>query len=395
MNSFRIYGGKIVTPEAVIENGTVTVDSGKIVDIGATALLRSGPDDIDVRGQWIFPGIVDSHSDAIETEIQPRVRSLFPVEQAFRELERKLAGQGITTMYHALGLADANAKSAVRNKDTIEEIVSAAHRLQHEGALIRHRIHLRFEITKLEMVEFVERLLADKHVHQLSFTDHTPGQGQFRNLALFRENAIRQQKIQEGEAEHYVSKQLDKEKVDASKLKEIADLAYRQGIPIASHDDDTMDKLNWVEQLHSRISEFPIELSVAKEARRRGMYVAMGAPNLLLGHSTSNNLSAQDAIKEDAVDFLCSDYYPPSLLLAAFKLYRLGYDMSYAANLVSLNPAKALGIDQATGSLELGKAADILVVDERNGHPFITHTLVEGRCVSKLNDRLTVAQIEV
>lgn len=389
MNTYRIYGGNIVTPGAVVQNGTVTVDSGKIVDIGTTAPLRTGPDDIDASGQWIFPGIVDSHSDAIETEIQPRVRSVFPIETAFRELERKLTGQGITTMYHALGLAEANAKSAVRNKGTIEEIVSAANRLQRKGALIRHRIHLRFEITNLQVVDFVERLLEDKLVHQLSFTDHTPGQGQFRNLSLFRENAIGQQKIREGEAEQFLNRQLDKEKVDASKLREIADLAYNQGIPIASHDDDTFEKLTWVAQLHSRISEFPIELSVAKEAKRRGMYVALGAPNLLLGRSTSNNLSALDAVKEDAVDFLCSDYYPPSLLLAAFKLYRLGFGMSYAANLVSLNPAKALGIDEKTGSLELGKSADILVVDEREGHPFITHTLVEGRIVNKMKDLLT------
>jgi imidazolonepropionase-like amidohydrolase len=44
-----------------------------------------------------------------------------------------------------------------------------------------------------------------------------------------------------------------------------------------------------------------------------------------------------------------------------------------------LNPARAVGIDQWTGSLEEGKAADFLIVDPSKGRPQILKTFVGGR----------------
>lgn len=387
MGTFRIYGGRIVTPGRVIENGTLAIEDGRIADISAHAPQRISSGDIDAGGQWVLPGFVDSHSDAIEQEIQPHVRSLLPVSMALRELERKLAGQGITSMYHALGLVAAHQLKAVRTPEMVGAIVAAIHRTYADLPLIRHKVHIRFEITSLEMVDFVEKLLQDGLVHQLSFTDHTPGQGQYRSLDLFRINTLQQGKVSEEEANRYMTAQLTREKVDAARLKGMADLASAQGIPIASHDDDTIEKLDWASRLHATISEFPIQLDVAREARKRGMHVAMGAPNLVRGESTNNNLSALEAVQHDAVDMLCSDYYPPSLLHAVFKLRGLGHDMTHAVNLVSLNPAKALGIDRDAGSLEPGKAADLVLAREWNGLPLVTGTWVNGEQVFKMNYR--------
>lgn len=387
MSAYRIVRGRIVTPSQVIEQGTIAIENGKISEISADSPIRIGDHDIDADGQWVLPGFIDSHSDAIETEIQPRVRAVFDIEFAVRELERKLAACGITTMYHALGLSEAQAKRDVRTKEAIGAILSAIDRLRRETSLIRHRVHLRFEITNTEMADFVEQLIGDRSIHQLSFTDHTPGQGQYRNHDLYRQNAIEQLRVPESEAGWFVRTQTAKAKVDGHKLKLLADLANRHGIPIASHDDDTVAKLIWATEHHARISEFPIELQVAKEAKRRGLYVAMGAPNVLLGRSSSHNLSALEAIREGAVDMLCSDYYPSSLLLAVFELHRMGYDMPYAANMASLHPAQALGIDRHLGSIEQGKEADILLVREDQGTPFLTRTLVAGEEVCRMSYR--------
>lgn len=387
MEAYRIFGGKIVTADRVIENGTIAVENGMIVDISPRPPERPGQRDIDAEGHWILPGIIDSHSDAIENEIQPRPRTLLDVQSAFVELERKLAAHGITTIYHALSVADNPVKRTVRNPDVFQRIIEVMN--NRSLTLIRHRIHLRFEITHLDLIDFVEKLIAEQAIHQLSFTDHTPGQGQYRELGMYRQNLLSRNKLSDQEADAYIQGQMEREKADTQRLRAMAEMAVNRHIPIASHDDDSVEKLIWLSEVLATISEFPIELEVAKEAKRRGMHVVMGAPNLLLGRSTSGNLSALDAIRADVVDMLCSDYYPPSLLQAVFTLLHMGCDMPYAVNKVSLNPAKALGIDAYTGTLAPGKSADMLLVREHAGNPLLLRTIVRGQTVSMMNYRST------
>ena len=69
---------------------------------------------------------------------------------------------------------------------------------------------------------------------------------------------------------------------------------------------------------------------------------------------------------------LCSDYYPaallhyPAALLHAVMSLVTGGDAALpeAFRLVTLNPARALGLDDALGSIEPGKTADLIVIDE-------------------------------
>jgi alpha-D-ribose 1-methylphosphonate 5-triphosphate diphosphatase len=49
--------------------------------------------------------------------------------------------------------------------------------------------------------------------------------------------------------------------------------------------------------------------------------------------------------------------------------------------MVTLNPARALKIDRDLGSIEFGKCADLVVVEEYNGYPLVRKTLVQGEIV--------------
>ena len=76
------------------------------------------------------------------------------------------------------------------------------------------------------------------------------------------------------------------------------------------------------------------------------MHTLAGAPNVMLGHSHSGNLSAREAVQEGAIDMLCSDYYPAALIDAVFTLHReCSMSLPAAFALVTANPAKAVGID--------------------------------------------------
>ena len=380
-----IYNANIVTPEKVIRNGAITMEDGRIVSIEEGLPTTISTSDINASGSWVIPGLVDSHSDAIEQELEPRPSSTFPIEVSFYELEKKLVGEGITTIYHSMSLLDENAKKWSRQNDTVFSVIENIHRLAKGSHLIRHKTHLRYEITNTSAVEGVERLIMSNKIDQLSFMDHTPGQGQFRDIEVHKQLLMDHRHYTEEETNFLLDEMKKLPKLAVDVIQKMADLAYKNGIPIASHDDDTSEKLLVVKGWNASISEFPIELEVAKKAKEMGLYVVMGAPNALLGKSHSNNLSALEAVKNGVVDIFCSDYYPSSLLHTVFKLHYMNIPMNEAVNMVTINPAKALKIDDEIGSLEVGKKADLLIVSEENQRPVLQSVFVNGKNVCQMN----------
>jgi alpha-D-ribose 1-methylphosphonate 5-triphosphate diphosphatase len=77
---------------------------------------------------------------------------------------------------------------------------------------------------------------------------------------------------------------------------------------------------------------------------------------------------------------LCSDYYPPAMLSAIFTLTARGtLTLPEATRLVTLNPARAVGLAQDLGSLEVGKVADIILVAlDKQRVPVVRRVFVGG-----------------
>ena len=68
------------------------------------------------------------------------------------------------------------------------------------------------------------------------------------------------------------------------------------------------------------IAEFPTTFEAAEASRKHGMNVLMGAPNIVRGGSHSGNVAASELAQLGLLDILSSDYYPASLLDAAFRV---------------------------------------------------------------------------
>ncbi|MDF2958776.1 MAG: alpha-D-ribose 1-methylphosphonate 5-triphosphate diphosphatase [Paenibacillus sp.] len=381
----RIYGGNIVTPNGILINGTIVIEDGMIVDLQPSSTGMNTAADCDASGLWVLPGMIDVHSDAIEHEMTPRPTSRFPLPFSFYELERKLACQGITMIYHSLSMHGENAQNEIRRNQSVKSFAEQIVALRHQQHLIRHKVHLRFEVTNLQAVPFIEELIENGVIEQLSFMDHTPGQGQYRDLELQKRFIMERQNKSEAEVLQLLEERKTRPKVEGLQLIQLAGLARSKGIPVASHDDDSIEKLDLVTEWNAVISEFPVDMEVAVEAKRRGLHVVMGAPNVMLGRSHSNNLSAQEAVHAGVVDILCSDYYPPAMLRAVFLLYHQGISLPEAVNMVSLNPAKALGLDKDHGSIEIGKKADLLLVREHQQCPVIQKVWVGGQLVCQMD----------
>ncbi len=374
-----IVNGTVVSPEGLLENASVVVEGGRIASVGMGGMTLEKPV-VDASGLLVLPGFIDLHSDAVESEIQPRPGGRFPVEMSLVELDKRLAGCGITTMFHSLSFS-ATDKNEMRRADVARSVVLDIHALSSRLS-VRNLIHARYEIIDAECAPLMEALIREGWVHLFSIMDHTPGQGQFVSMDHF--------KAYYGTVDHMTAEELEilaerrleaRRRLDTAHVEHLAALCREHGVPMASHDDDSAEKVAWLRNLGIRFCEFPVNAEAAEAASRLGLHVLMGAPNILRGESLTGNLSGREAVRRGWCDVIASDYAPASMLHAVFELHRLGVaPLHELVNMVSLNPSCAVGMDGKTGAIRPGLSADLVLVDPEEV-PRIRTTFVEGRPV--------------
>lgn len=399
-DSCIIRGGTVVCPDRVLPDHDVVVIDGRIAAIAPQAAgeLDGEPNAsagvlpiVDACGAFVTPGMVDVHSDYVENVASPRPSVVMDLNASLYKADRELVSHGVTTIFHSLSVYGAHIfdHKPIRDFSNVSALIEAVARLrggEERDHLIRHRLHMRVEVDSVDLYDDVERCLRSGKVDLLSFMDHTPGQGQYRDMAVFSETLKGYRDLTDEEVACIARQQQESDKLTAAQMAALAALARAQGVSVASHDDDSIGKVEAMAALDASISEFPISLEVAHGARERGMHTLAGAPNVMLGHSHSGNLSAREAVTAGAVDMLCSDYYPAALLDAVFALRdECGVPIEQAFALVTVNPARAAGIDGEVGSLEVGKRADVLLVREiacaERTMPVVTRAFVGGHSV--------------
>ncbi|EKN65922.1 phosphonate metabolism protein PhnM [Neobacillus bataviensis LMG 21833] len=391
---YLITNGKIVTEAAILEGFDLLIKENRIEQIAFRGEIpvEETMEVIDAAGGFISPGFIDLHSDYIESMAAPRPTSLMNFHLSLREAEKELIAHGITTMFHSLSLFKFTeyAYKPIREPENVRKFIDLIEQSHTNSHLVRHRFHARFEIDNVDEVDNLKSYIAEKKVHLISFMDHTPGQGQYRDLEVYRHTVKGYNDISDAEIDRIITKHLTKEKVAIEAMQEIAQAAAENHIAIASHDDDSLEKLELVKSLGAQISEFPITMEIAKMAKEQGLYTVAGAPNVLLGGSHSGNLSAAEAIKEKAIDILCSDYYPAAMLHSIFELHqKYDLDLAQMFKLVTINPAKAVNLDHEIGSIKEGKKADLLIIEKiQPDFPVITAVMVDGKLIQKTNYRI-------
>jgi len=278
-------------------------------------------------------------------------------------------------------------RKPIRDPENVRKFIEIIELTRSGRYLIRHRFHARFEINNVKEVDQLKAYMANNKVHLVSFMDHTPGQGQYRDLQVFRRMVKSYSVFKDEEIDQLIMRDQAKEKLTIEAMQEIAELAEKMGIAIASHDDDSLEKLELVHSLKTTISEFPITMEIACQAQAKGMYTMAGAPNILLGGSHNGNLSAPEAIMANNIDILCSDYYPPALLHGVFTMHeKYGVSLVDMFRLVTINPAKAVHMDHEIGSIKAGKKADLLVIENiEPNYPVITMVMAEGKLTQITN----------
>lgn len=377
MSTTYLTHATLVLPDRVLHDSAMLLRDGEIVAIEPDA-APAGADVIDLRGHTVMPGLIDVHCDAIEKEAEPRANVLFPLDFAVAQVDRRNAAAGITTPYHALSFA--SNQFGVRNNDTAATLVRAVAAYARHG-LVDNRIHCRYEVTDAAAVPVLETLMAEGVVDLLSVMDHSPGQGQFKTLDAYLTYMMGNHGMSREEAADAAAQKSAELDGAPERINRLVAQAHALGIPTASHDDDSPQRIAAMQALGVRMSEFPINLETAQAASTHRLPTILGAPNVLRGKSQSGSMRAIDAIHAGVGNILCSDYQPSTLIAAAFAAARLAeLPLNEALALVSANPADACLLDDR-GRLLPGKRADVIAVASVAGQPLVTHTWSAGRLV--------------
>ncbi len=369
----------LVLPDRVLQDSALLIEDGRIAAIEPDpATVPALANVIALPGHTAMPGLIDVHCDAIEKEVEPRANVLFPMDFAVAQVDRRNAAAGITTPYHALSFA--NNQFGVRNNDTAAALVRtmAAYR---DHSLVDNRIHCRYEVTDAAAVPVLEMLMLEGVVDLLSVMDHSPGQGQFKTLDAYLAYMIGNHGMSREQAADAAAKKAEQRDGAHERVRRLLSRAHDLGVPTASHDDDSPQRIAAMQALGVRMSEFPINLDTAQAAAAHALPTIFGAPNVLRGRSQSGSMRAIDAIQAGVGDILCSDYQPSTLVAAAFAAARLaGLPLNEAAALVTANPADACLLHDR-GRLAPGMRADVIAVADVAGQPMVTHTWTAGRLV--------------
>ncbi|HEP1066339.1 alpha-D-ribose 1-methylphosphonate 5-triphosphate diphosphatase [Klebsiella aerogenes] len=371
---------KLVLEDETI-NGSLEVQEGRIYAFAESQSRLPGA--LDGEGGWLLPGLIELHTDNLDKFFTPRPKVDWPAHSAMSSHDALMVASGITTVLDAVAIGDV--RDGGDRLENLEKMINAVEETQKRGLnRAEHRLHLRCELPHHTTLPLFEKLVDREPVTLVSLMDHSPGQRQFANREKYREYYQGKYQLSGEQMLRFEEEQMALAATWSQPNRQaIAAMCRERQIALASHDDATHEHVAESHRLGSVIAEFPTTLAAAQASRQHGMNVLMGAPNIVRGGSHSGNVAAHQLATSGLLDILSSDYYPASLLDAAFRIADSddnAFTLAQAVRLVSKHPAQALGLHDR-GVIAEGKRADLVLAHRRGEHVHIDHVWRQGKRV--------------
>ncbi|HEU5217279.1 MAG TPA: amidohydrolase family protein [Gemmatimonadales bacterium] len=392
----------ITATHGTIDKGTILIRNGKIAAVGKDLAIPPGAQVIDGTGKYVMPGIIDAHSHSSGEAINEGSRSVTAqvrMQDVLREdaigMYRELAG-GVTTLNVLHGSANTiggqNAVVKIRWGLPIDSMLFAGappgikfalgeNVRQTNGGQIPGRPQ-RYPRTRMG----VEELLRE------SFTRAREYQAEWKAYDAAKSA------LKKGEAEPIPPRkdlQLDAlvEILEGKRL--VHAHSYRS--------DEILMLLKVAKDFGFRIASLQHVLEGYKIADE---IAAAGTGASTFADNWAYKLEAFDAIPFNAALMAergvkvsinsDSDERARRLYQEAAKAMKYGgASEEEAIRMITLNAAWQLGIDKMTGSIDVGKDADLAIF---NGHPFapasrVEMTLIDGRVFFDRNKAPTLESL--
>lgn len=369
----------LTAARGTLENTDILIRDGKISRIGKNLAAGAGARVIDATGKYVTPGIIDAHSHAMMDAINEgslSVTSMTRIRDVLNPSDiaiyRALAG-GVTAanLLHGSANAIGGQNSTVKFKfgKPIEDFVIAD---APSG-------------IKFAMGENPKR---SSQTFQPGQTPRYP-RTRMGTLEVMRDAFVRARDYKQAWDDYRAKKTSVRPRRDIE-LEPIVEILEGKRLVHAHgyRSDEHLNLLLLADEFGFRVATLQHGLEaykIAPEIARRGTGVSIFAD------SWSYKLEAYDSIPYNAYILWKngvvvsinsdSDERIRRLNLDAAKMMKYGgVPEEEALKMITLNPAKQLGIDKRTGSIEQGKDADIAIW---NAHPFSVYsrvdmTLVEG-----------------
>ena len=365
-----------------IQAGTIVVRGGKITAVGANAAIPAGMRVIDGTGKFVMPGIIDAHSHAalegginegsesVTPEVQVQVKNDDPV------IYRALAG-GVTAALLLHGSANTiGGQSRVIKMRWGAPVDS----MYFKGA---------FRIVKFALGENVTRASSTAPENERRFPMSRMGV-EFTVNYWFQKAKEYDQEWKDYRASVKASPSLIMPRRDL-RLEALVDI-LRGDLKVHSHSyrgDEILMLIRVAEENGFKVHTFQHVLEGYKVADEMAKHGAMA--------STFADMWAYKAEAWDAIPFNMALMSERGVVVSVNsdsderirRLYQeAGIGVRYgnmsvneALKMVTLNPAKQLGVDKMVGTLETGKDGDIAVF---SAHPFapeamVEYTIVDGK----------------
>jgi len=357
-----------------IKNGAIYVHDGKIAAVGENVSAPAGATAIDAGGKYVTPGIVDSHSHiALDDDVNEATSPITPqmmMKDAFdyqdKAIYRALAG-GVTTSLLLHG---------------------SANMIGGQAVVIKHKYGLSRDEMLFPGAPQSIKFASGENPKRVYGTREQLPSTRMGNFAVQREALVQAQDyIKEWDVYHEKVKRGDK---DAT--------APKHDLKMEALADVLRGKL--MVQIHCyRADEFLTEIAMAHEFgyKIRAFHHALEAykvPEQLAGENIAiatfsdwwgYKQEAWDAIPWNAVMAMRkgvkvaiksdSDDYTRRLNQEAAKTMRYGGATEVEAlQMITLNAAWIVGVDDRVGSIEVGKDADLVIWD---GYPLSSYGVPE------------------
>lgn len=350
---------QLVLADEVVR-GSVHSDGAYIHSVESSA--SSLPGAIDLEGDYLWPGMVEVHTDNFERHLMPRPAVRWDDAPALLAHDAEIASSGITTVLDALGVGEADPDS-VRGSEWDSVLAHIAEFSQRGLLRAEHFLHVRCELPAPNTLSLFAPFKENPLVRMVSLMDHTPGQRQWENI----QHAWIYFSGKKGWSQAKFEARVAQAKEDQIRYAQphrayFAAYCKNHGIALASHDDTTVAHVEQAFAEGVTVSEFPTTVAAARAAHAHGMMTIMGGPNVVRGGSHSGNVSAIELARLGLMDVLSSDYVPGSLLSATLRLTEVAsLTLPQAVALVTRNPARCVGL-QDRGEIAAGLRADLIQV---------------------------------
>jgi imidazolonepropionase-like amidohydrolase len=379
-----------------IENGTIVVRGGKITAVGRNVAIPAGVRTIDGTGKFVMPGIIDAHSHAaLEGGINEGAESVTPevIVQLRNDdpvIWRSLAG-GVTAALLLHG--SANTVGGQGRVIKLRWGVSADSML-FKGA---HRI------VKFALGENVTRASADTPVEDRRYpmsrmgVDHT-----LRHWFSLAREYDAEWTAYRAAAQRDASAIAPRRDLRLEALRDI----LRGDLKVHAHSyrgDEILMLIRVADDFGFKINTFQHVLEGYKVADEIARHGAMAST---FAESWAYKVEAWDAIPYNMALMASrgvvvsvnsdSDERIRRLYQEAGIGVRYGnMSVNEALKMITLNPAKQLGVDRMVGSLEVGKDGDIAIL---SAHPFaptamVEQTIIDGKVYFDRNDANTLRKV--